>query len=147
MGGTLGLVNAKDSTWSEGIAQAYAGSVFVAPPLGSWTLAVGLPLAPADDTEGSVRPALEELGRRFGEAQYFSTHRVSEFHVWARAVGGKLVRAYGYVGDSGETYGISGRRQRRRSDSASTSSTKPRLSQSRMGISIGRTCVTPGRRT
>jgi hypothetical protein len=34
--------------------------------------------------------------------QLFATHRVVEAHLWARAIGGSLVRAYSYVGESGE---------------------------------------------
>jgi hypothetical protein len=34
--------------------------------------------------------------------QFFATHRVVEAHLWARAIGGSLVRAYSYVGESGE---------------------------------------------
>jgi hypothetical protein len=37
------------------------------------------------------------------EAQYFATHRVVESHTWARAVRGRLVRGYGWVGERGET--------------------------------------------
>lgn len=40
---------------------------------------------------------------RFGEAYYFGTHRVVEYHAWAKSVNGKLVRAYGYLGETGET--------------------------------------------
>jgi hypothetical protein len=50
-----------------------------------------------------VKPLLERLSRRFGEAQYFCTHRVVEMHVWARAIQGRLVRGYGYSGERGQT--------------------------------------------
>ncbi|GAA4589223.1 hypothetical protein GCM10023107_12100 [Actinoplanes octamycinicus] len=36
------------------------------------------------------------------EVQYFATHRVTELHRWQRAVKGDLVRAFGYVGQTGE---------------------------------------------
>ena len=36
------------------------------------------------------------------EVQFFVTHRVTELHRWQRAVGGELVRAFGYVGQTGE---------------------------------------------
>jgi hypothetical protein len=36
------------------------------------------------------------------EVQYFATHRVTELHRWQRAVDGALVRAFGYVGQTGE---------------------------------------------
>jgi hypothetical protein len=37
------------------------------------------------------------------EVQFFATHRVTEAHSWARARPSGLERAYGYVGETGET--------------------------------------------
>jgi hypothetical protein len=36
------------------------------------------------------------------EVQFFATYRVGEAHRWERAVDGRLVRAFGYVGESGK---------------------------------------------
>ena len=36
------------------------------------------------------------------EVQFFATHRVTELHRWQRAADGELVRAFGYVGQTGE---------------------------------------------
>jgi len=36
------------------------------------------------------------------EVQFFSTYRVGEVHRWERAVDGNLVRAFAYVGETGE---------------------------------------------
>jgi hypothetical protein len=36
------------------------------------------------------------------EVQFFATHRVTEFHRWQRAVDGVVVRAFGYLGESGD---------------------------------------------
>ncbi len=36
------------------------------------------------------------------EVQFFMTHRVVELHHWERAVDGKLLRAFEYLGESGE---------------------------------------------
>src|SRR4051794_9881675 len=47
-------------------------------------------------------PSAIRLSDRFGEVQYFGTHRVVEYHAWAKALGGRVVRAYGWVGDRGE---------------------------------------------
>jgi len=99
----LGLKNAARSTWADGIQSAYSDKVFVTQPLGEWILAAGCCLfytgdAPAD----SVLPVLRKLSEQFGEAQYFLTHRVVEAHVWARACSGRLMRGFGYVGESGE---------------------------------------------
>ena len=97
----LGLSRVRRSGWTAGIEEAYAGSVFVTPPVGEWTLVAsnGLPALgwPADARR--LNELLQGLSRRFGEAQYFATHRVSESHAWAIARVGVVVRAYAFVGD------------------------------------------------
>ena len=101
--GPLGLRGVRAATWAEGIAAAYDASVFVTPPLASWTLAAGTALFPLDRVEAFVKPLLERLSRSFGEAQYFGTHQVVELHLWARARHGRLVRGYGWPGKRGLT--------------------------------------------
>ena len=99
----LGLGGARPSNWSEGVAQAHELGVFVTPPLSSWTLALGSTLFASGKPSFFIKPLLERLSRRFGEAQYYCTHRVIEMHVWARAVQGRLVRGYGWIGERGQT--------------------------------------------
>jgi hypothetical protein len=101
----LDLQGSQEATWAEGIAAAYRSSVFVTPPLGEWTLAVStaLFLFPRNDAEAFVKPILEELSRRFGEAQFFCTHRDLELYIWARAQEGRLIRGYGWLGENGVT--------------------------------------------
>ncbi|HEX6873253.1 MAG TPA: hypothetical protein VF163_19320 [Micromonosporaceae bacterium] len=41
-------------------------------------------------------------GRLATEVQYFATHRTPQWHRWERARHGSLVRAFGYVGETGE---------------------------------------------
>ncbi len=93
-------------TWTRGVGAAYSLSgkknVFFTPPLGEWTLAAGISLLASDDPATEVEPVLKKLSKRFGEAQYFSSHRVVEAHCWAMAQKGKLVRAFYFVGESGE---------------------------------------------
>ncbi|MCI0705759.1 MAG: hypothetical protein L0241_32260 [Planctomycetia bacterium] len=96
---TLGLRRLREATWKEGVDAAYRSSVFVTPPLGDWTLAVGTPLLPPEGIEAFVKPLLEQLSREFRDAQYFCTHREAELHVWARAKKGKLLRGYGWLGE------------------------------------------------
>jgi hypothetical protein len=97
----LGLRGAQEATWVEGIEAAYQSSVFVTPPLGDWTLAVGTALFPPNRADEFVKPLLQRLSRQFGNAQYFCTHRDAELHVWARARNGRLVRGYGWLGQKG----------------------------------------------
>jgi hypothetical protein len=99
----IGLRDIRPANWGEGIPGAYGPAVFVTPPLSYWTLAVGFSLFHSGVPAPVVKPLLERLSRHFGEAHYFATHRVVESHTWARAVRGRLVRGYGWVGDRGET--------------------------------------------
>jgi hypothetical protein len=99
----LGLVEAAESNWLRGAEGAYADKIFVTPPVGEWTLAVGRRLFyEGNPAESAVVSTLTKLSETFGESQYFATHRVVEAHCWALARSGKLVRGYSYVGDRGE---------------------------------------------
>jgi hypothetical protein len=111
----LDLVSARRATWADGMrtlesdydAQDGLRAVFVAPAVGAWTFAIGWGLLRGErgreDPDRFMVPLrrLLRLSRRFGEAQFFSTHRVVEAHAWARARGATIERAYGYVGDRG----------------------------------------------
>ena len=99
----LGLRDLGAVPWREGMDLAYLTDdrVAVTPPLPgaretSWILATGrLFLREGPDVVGLS----ETLG---AEVQFFATHRVTELHRWLRAVKGELVRAFGYVGRTGE---------------------------------------------
>lgn len=100
----IGIVNPKPTSWAAGLEAAGEDSVFVSPPVGDWVFVVGLTLGEGvgrDDE--SWRSRLVALSVKFGEAQFFCSHRVVELHVWSRAVGGKVERAYGFLGEAGET--------------------------------------------
>lgn len=94
----LGLQRRHPVTWKEGVAAASRSDVFVTPPVGDWTLAVGRCLFPPEHVEAFAKPLLKELSRRFQDAQYFCTHRESDLHVWARARKGRFLRGYGWLG-------------------------------------------------
>lgn len=88
----LGVVDAQPATWSEAVDAAYEGRLLVTPPLagvgGHWVLAAG------DDLDECLE-RLPVLSTQLGtEVQYFATHRVSGYSCWARAVDGRLVRAF-----------------------------------------------------
>lgn len=101
----LGLRDLGEVRWRDGIDLAYLTDDRVAftPPLPgagdpSWVLAVGrLLLRPGTPIDV---PALS--ARLRAEVQLFATHRVTELHRWQRAVDGRLVRAFGYVGQTGD---------------------------------------------
>lgn len=107
----LQLKGLQRCSWQQGVDGAYEQSVFVTPSIGGWTLVVGRPL-PFLDGEASVQAAealVSQLSRQFGEAQYFSSHRIIEAHGWIRGLHGQIVRAYAHVGEQGETVVATGK--------------------------------------
>jgi hypothetical protein len=95
----LTLGRRRPMSYSDGTNAAYTSGVFVAPPIGDWTLAHGRELG--DDippTGPDFLDWLTTMSRRLGEVQYFGTHRVSDWHQWAWARDGAVVRAYAVVG-------------------------------------------------
>jgi hypothetical protein len=106
----LGLKNLSDCNWKTGIDKAYKGSVFITPVVQGWTLACGLVLSPAEGKDGisEVKDVLVRLSREFGEAQYFCTHRITEYHCWMKAIHGEVIRVYAYLGESGENIAVEG---------------------------------------
>lgn len=111
----LDLTSVRGADWATGMEVLDADysdtgslrAVFITPPTGAWMFAIGWGLLRGE--RGAVDPdhfvvplrRLARLSRRFGEAQFFATHRVVEAHAWARARHGVIERAYGYVGDKG----------------------------------------------
>ncbi|GAA2661386.1 hypothetical protein [Paractinoplanes durhamensis] len=101
----LDLEDLGEVPWRDGIDLAYLTDdrVAVTPPLPGardtpWTLATGrLLLSPAGTTDVTALSA-----RLQTEVQFFATHRVTELHRWQRAVDGELIRAFGYVGQTGD---------------------------------------------
>jgi hypothetical protein len=101
----LGLEVIEPCTWSDGMEASYArtGEFFVTPCVDGWTFCVGTDLFPLVD-----RNEFGEITRQLSaalqaEAQFFATYRVAEAHAWARATPERLVRAYAYCGERGET--------------------------------------------
>jgi len=97
----LGLTDRRIVPFEAGTKAAYEAGVYVAPPIGEWTLAHGRGLFFIDtETPDSVFAVwLAELSGKLGEVQFFSNYRVPEFHEWALAVDGTMVRAYGWLGE------------------------------------------------
>jgi len=91
--------------WVEGVRVAYDrdDTVLVTPRLpgadgAAWMLVAGWYVAHHRDTL-DVAALSATLDR---EVQLFVTHRVVELHRWERAAGGVRVRAFEYIGESGE---------------------------------------------
>lgn len=106
----LKLKNTSDCNWQVGIDKAYNGSVFITPTIDDWILACGWGLPHGDSKEGieEVKNILQTLSKEFGDAQFFCTHRVTEYHCWIKATNGYIERVYSYLGESGENISIEG---------------------------------------
>ncbi len=101
----LGLRDLGVVPWRDGIDLAHLTDdrVVVTPPLPGardhrWVLATGRWLI-RPGTPVDVVGLSATLGT---EVQFFATHRVTELHRWQRAAEGELIRAFGYVGQTGE---------------------------------------------
>lgn len=93
----------QQANWQSGIAAADHTGVYVTPALDGWVLAVSPSLPSLGSDDERWRRAVAPMARHFPELQYFATHRIVEYHAWARFRDGELVRAYAYLGESGET--------------------------------------------
>lgn len=96
----LSLSHVHAVTWRKGIDSVYGSmrdrDVLVTPPVDGWVLVVGWWVG-GDGSEALVG----SMSRRFGEAQAFYTHRVSEAHGWMCAQNGRVTRSFA-VGDGVE---------------------------------------------
>jgi hypothetical protein len=101
----LGLRDLGTVSWRDGIDLAHLTDdrVAVTPPLPgardtAWILAAGRRLM----LPGTSVDVVELSAELHTEVQFFATHRVTELHRWQRAADGELIRAFGYVGQTGE---------------------------------------------
>jgi hypothetical protein len=101
----LSLESVRPAHWKDGIQAAYEGRVFVSPALSGWVLAASTVFPESGDVRHSDRctPWLLRVGGDFPEVQFFCTHRVVEYHAWAKIVAGKVIRKYAYIGEQGLT--------------------------------------------
>lgn len=105
------LTNVSDCNWKVGIDKAYRGAVFITPVIDGWTLTCGWGLPHGDTKEGieEVKNILKILSKELGEAQFFCTHRVTEYHCWMKAKNGQIERVYSFSGESGENIVVEGK--------------------------------------
>ena len=92
----IGLKNPRVSNWNDGVYGERGA--FVSPVLDGYVLVVNW----GDDILDTNPARLDELAKRFSELQFFSTHRVAEYHAWVRYIDGEMLRGYVYCGDIGE---------------------------------------------
>ncbi len=92
----VGLKNPRACNWNDGV---YGGKgVLVSPVLDGYVLVVNWGM----DVLDTAPENLDELAKKFSELQFFSTHRVAEYHAWVKYAGGEMIRGYGWCGDIGE---------------------------------------------
>ena len=101
----LALRDLGEAPWRDGIDVAHLTDdrVAVTPPLPGardtrWVLVAGRWLLRPETVVDLPRLS----ARLHTEVQFFATHRVTELHRWQRAADGELIRAFGYVGQTGE---------------------------------------------
>ena len=101
----IGLHSVQATNWASGITNAYKNGIYITPQIGEWTLILGNTLIDSQDSNDftELENLLNHLSKTYGEAQFFGTHRVVEYHHWMRSVNGEIQRAYAYIGESGET--------------------------------------------
>lgn len=106
----LGLWDIKASNWELGINSTQDKLVFISPTIDDWTLVIGssLPSGDSDESLKKVKLLLKKLSKEFGEAHFYSTHRVVEFHCWIKSTNGSIERVYSFLGESGENIDVSG---------------------------------------
>lgn len=96
------------ANWQNGVEQAYDYRIFITPLVNSWTLICGNGLLTLLDKDSSDIQILNKLSKNYREAQYFYTHRITDYHIWAKSENGELKRYYSYIGEQGENIKIEG---------------------------------------
>ncbi len=103
----LGLKNSYEANWESGLKAAGSGimeKVFVTPLIGGYVLAIGyIPFGVKSSVKEELS-VLDKIADNFEEMSCFATQSTVDIHVWAKYVGGKLKRGYGWLGESGEVY-------------------------------------------
>jgi hypothetical protein len=112
----LELHDTRKLSWTEGLRVVHILAhpqpqirVLVSPQILGWTFVVGWALPQIDVHPHENKRKFEAftsfivaLGNRFDDVQFFASHRVVDYHAWARVTGGTIVRVFSYVGESGE---------------------------------------------
>ncbi len=92
--------------WNEGIDKIYEdhgnpSAIFITPQIRGWSLVAGWYCSDFNSKDGKLeklKGRMSELSTIFEEVQAFATHRVSEYHHWALAKQGKILRRFAYAG-------------------------------------------------
>jgi hypothetical protein len=107
----LGLRNQRNANWKNGIDKAYGNEIFISPPIDGFIFIVGtsLPTADSDLNIKKAKALIDKLSLRYQTADFFVTHRVVDLHGWMKSQKGETVRAYVYLGESGDNLIVEGK--------------------------------------
>ena len=102
---SLTIDHLQPGNWRSGFIAAYNGGIFVTPAINGWVLVVSsrLPSPETEKISDEWMRMARSLSAKFGELQFFGTHRVVGYNAWAQFINGHEVRSYAFLGDSGET--------------------------------------------
>jgi hypothetical protein len=94
----LALHNTKPCPCLEGLTGEAEKKLFISPPISGWVLVTGSALPdPSDDVDVCFR-FLQEASRKLGHVQFFMANSVLNYHSWAQAEAGRIVRGYAWAG-------------------------------------------------
>jgi len=102
----LEISGLKPANWASGVKAAYEGDIFISPVIDGWVVVLGIEITDPDKEED--KELFRKLSKKYGECQFFLTHRVVEYHAWVQAKEGEITRSYVYFAEEG-TLDISGK--------------------------------------
>jgi hypothetical protein len=101
----LALHNPKPCPCLEGLSGESEPKLFVSPPISGWILVIGSALPdPVEDVDACFRFLLE-VSRKLGHVQFFFANAMLNYHAWAQAEGGHIIRGYAWAGKTLWTQG------------------------------------------
>ncbi|MFM9950227.1 MAG: hypothetical protein ACKV1O_19995, partial [Saprospiraceae bacterium] len=92
----LNLNKLEKANWVEGMIKGNRGYVFVRPPIEGWILisGEGIPVPDSEDGINASQKLLNQLSKRFGEAQAFGNYMHGSLAFWMKSVNGTVERLY-----------------------------------------------------
>ena len=95
----LNLSIVRKSNWESGLEQIHSNNnVFVSPSIDGFVLVIDFSGLSINDDHYMVM----KHARLFAEFYYFGSHRTVDYYAWAKFINGELIRAYSYVGETGD---------------------------------------------
>ena len=94
----LGLREATETTWYDGLFAAHRGQVFISPPVGEWTLVVSTCFfQPPQSAAQNITQLLARFQHNVSDVQYFCNLPEIGLYVWSRVRHGMERRGYGWL--------------------------------------------------